>query len=402
MRDLLILGAGPSALVLAQEAASRGLTVSCVAPDWTAEWTNNYGVWVDDAPESLKLHLEAVWPKVSVHFGTSGERVLERAYGRIDGCGLRRALLARGDHLKVERLQGWVAGVEHESQGSSVVLRSGARYPTRMVVDCTGHDPALVERRFPDGVAAQIAFGMMVRVKGHPFPLDTMRLMDFDEAFDQPPTFLYAMPFSEQRIFVEETALTARPPVSFAELERRLYQRLEHLGVEIEEIETIERCFIPMNGAPANRAQRIVGFGAAAGLVHPASGYLLARTFDAAPSLAEVLARSLLKGNVPRVARAAWDVLWPRKRRQSFGLFRLGHEIMLPMETDGLLRFLSAFFAMHPKRLGPYLSGTAEPRAVLATMGAMFLRAPWSVRFALVRAMWGPAARRLVDAALAK
>jgi hypothetical protein len=47
------------------------------------------------------------------------------------------------------------------------------------------------------------------------------------------PTFLYAMPFTKKQIFFEETSLVARPPVPFDELKRRLYARLQHLGVSV-------------------------------------------------------------------------------------------------------------------------------------------------------------------------
>ena len=36
------------------------------------------------------------------------------------------------------------------------------------------------------------------------------------------PSFLYAMPFSKNRIFLEETSLVAKPAVPYQELQRRL------------------------------------------------------------------------------------------------------------------------------------------------------------------------------------
>jgi lycopene beta-cyclase len=47
------------------------------------------------------------------------------------------------------------------------------------------------------------------------------------------PTFLYAMPFSDTRVFLEETSLVARPGVPFADLKERLYARLNHMGVKV-------------------------------------------------------------------------------------------------------------------------------------------------------------------------
>ena len=48
------------------------------------------------------------------------------------------------------------------------------------------------------------------------------------------PTFLYAMPFSDTRLFLEETSLVARPDVPFEELKQRLDARLAHYGIRIK------------------------------------------------------------------------------------------------------------------------------------------------------------------------
>ena len=72
----------------------------------------------------------------------------------------------------------------------------------------------------------------MAEVESHPFDLDTMLFMDWrDEhtagdgamaaANRALPTFLYAMPFSKTKIFLEETSLVARPAVPFPELKVR-------------------------------------------------------------------------------------------------------------------------------------------------------------------------------------
>ena len=46
------------------------------------------------------------------------------------------------------------------------------------------------------------------------------------------PTFLYVMPFSKDRIFLEETSLVARPAVDFPELKKRLEARMAHYGIK--------------------------------------------------------------------------------------------------------------------------------------------------------------------------
>ena len=62
----------------------------------------------------------------------------------------------------------------------------------------------------------QAAYGILCEVESHPFPLDTMLFMDWRashlsgdllEKNSVLPTFLYAMPFTENLIFLEETSL---------------------------------------------------------------------------------------------------------------------------------------------------------------------------------------------------
>ena len=86
------------------------------------------------------------------------------------------------------------------------------------------------------------------------------------------PTFLYVMPFSENRIFVEETSLVARPAISFDELKERLDRRLQHLGVKIKALEEEEFCLIPMGGTLPKLPQRVLGIGGTGGMVHPSTG----------------------------------------------------------------------------------------------------------------------------------
>jgi Lycopene cyclase protein len=48
-----------------------------------------------------------------------------------------------------------------------------------------------------------------------------------------------------------------------------------------------EYCLIPMGGVLPRRDQRVIGIGGTAGLVHPSTGYMVARTLGAVPQLAD-------------------------------------------------------------------------------------------------------------------
>ena len=115
----------------------------------------------------------------------------------------------------------------NEDEGKNIVTcQDGVQIPTNLVVDATGHVRKLVafDQKFDPGY--QGAYGVTVEVESHPFDTDKMLFMDWRDEFtnDDPdmkerdnklPTFLYAMPFSKNKIFFEETSLVARPAVAF-------------------------------------------------------------------------------------------------------------------------------------------------------------------------------------------
>lgn len=75
--DLIVCGAGPSGVAVAERVAQAGFSVVVVDPQPLGVWPNNYGVWVDEfVAMGLEDCLEVVWPKAKVWLtsGTSGEK----------------------------------------------------------------------------------------------------------------------------------------------------------------------------------------------------------------------------------------------------------------------------------------------------------------------------------------
>ncbi|MBY8852264.1 lycopene cyclase, partial [Saccharothrix sp. MB29] len=119
--------------------------------------------------------------------------------------------------------------------------------------------------------AAQTAVGVVVPAgAARPFvDADEAVIMDWRKppvATTADPTFLYAIPVSATHVLLEETSLARRPGLPLAELRLRLHGRLAAHGVAVPEDE--ERVRIPLDGRPRDWA-----FGAASGLIHPATGY---------------------------------------------------------------------------------------------------------------------------------
>ena len=83
-----------------------------------------------------------------------------------------------------------------------------------------------------------------------------------------------------------------------------------------------EWSYIPVGGPLPSTHQGITAFGAAANLVHPATGYSIVRSLREAPALAAAMAQILRQPGMTaeQTAHAAWDALWPREKQRQVGL----------------------------------------------------------------------------------
>lgn len=389
--DVLVLGSGPAALAAAAHLGEEGISVRLLAPDPEAPWPAEYAAWQGELPPfGDGGPFSHSWPSVLVGLGGSEEVVLDRGYGRIDKAALAEHLRARCARSGVTLTAAVASGVRHHP-ASSTLSTSAGEMSAALVVDATGHDPVLVRRPPHPPRAAQTAFGLTLELDGpSPFAPDRAVLMDWDDAHlgpdadHLPPSFLYAQPLGEGRLFVEETSLVARPPLPLPELERRLRLRLQALGVRGREM-AVERCVIPMGGALPDPGQRVVGFGGAAGMVHPATGYLLPRVLTGAPSLARAVAGALgADGSLPsEAARAGWQALWPADRLRRYALFRYGMEAMLTMDAPGTRAFFRAFFSLPESEWSAYLGDGGSTPRLLRTMLSAYRSAAPGVRGAL-------------------
>lgn len=86
---------------------------------------------------------------------------------------------------------------------------------------------------------------------------------------------------------------------------------------QVKKIHEEEWSFIPVGGPLPVAQQPITAFGAAANLVHPATGYSIARSLREAPAFAQEVANLLSKQQaVGDTAESVWDALWPQEKRR--------------------------------------------------------------------------------------
>ncbi|KAL0744021.1 hypothetical protein Bca4012_085534 [Brassica carinata] len=372
--DLAIVGGGPAGLAVAQQVSEAGLSVCSIDPSPKLIWPNNYGVWVDEF-EAMDLLdcLDTTWSGAVVYINDGAEKDLSRPYGRVNRKQLKSKMLQKCITNGVMFHQSKVINVVHEDENSTVFCSDGVKIQASVVLDATGFSRCLVQYDKPYNPGYQVAYGIVAEVDGHPFDVDKMVFMDWRDKHLDPypevkernskiPTFLYAMPFSSNRIFLEETSLVARPGLRMEDIQERMVARLKHLGINVKSIEEDERCVIPMGGPLPVLPQRVVGIGGTAGMVHPSTGYMVARTLAAAPIVANAIVRYLGSGSDNNSLRGdqlsaeVWRDLWPIERRRQREFFCFGMDILLKLDLDATRRFFDAFFDLEPRYWHGFLS----------------------------------------------
>ncbi len=392
---VLVAGSGPAALAAAVACARRGLQVTVLGGE-DRPWIPNYGGWVEElAGVGLADDLGPVWPDAQVVFDDSGPVSTRRAYARVHKERLRARLLSECATLGVEVLWQQAVAVDHAPRHSTVTDDDGRAHTAQIVVDATGHRSVFV-RRSGEPTLFQAAVGRWGKPTPNPWPVDRMVFMDLrqgpwiDKLGTAVPTFLYAMPLGPERVFVEETSLVRGPAVPFAILRARLDERLGADGISGVWDDEEELCLFPMDNPVPDLHQRVVGFGAAASMVHPASGYQLARAFGTAPRLADALATSLTSGAAPAaVARSGWQAIWSREDLVRHELHLLGTRVVAGLDADDTRRFFETFFAMPEFTWTRYLAATPRVRDVMGAMMSMWWQGDRHTRLTLTRSGLG-------------
>jgi lycopene beta-cyclase len=387
--DILVLGNGPAGLAITAACAHAGLRTACVAPAWPPHLPNTYGVWLDDLPHDLHHTARHVWDHPHAIFSPGCPIDLNRRYALLDNAALAAHLMQRARAHGAELLSKSAQHITHAHERSSLHLADEEPLDARLIIDATGAYSRFTRRGTDSLPGAQIAWGAVIRGLDAKL-VAPMILMDYAHSPDEQPSFLYAMQLDDQRVFLEETILVSRPAMSAEALRHRLASRLRNtLGVELDalHIEEIELCNIPMGLALPDLGQRTLAYGAAASMVHPASGYQLARAMSWAAQLADDLARAIQREGLrgESLSSAAWRALWTPTRLRQRELYLYGMEMLLAMRGDQLRAFFETFFALPQHRWAGFLSGELSMLELTSTMWHLFGAASMRTRRDLVR-----------------
>jgi len=449
--DVVVLGGGVAGTTLSWVLQEKEqLSVALVDPlahVETGTWYPNYGEWREEwqtlserlgFPELMDCTTHQ-WEKTDCFFGGShgmpvNQRTrLDRAYVRVDKKKLQRRLREKfaaaggvavsgklGSRLIAPNL--FDQGLVHDAEGSTLTLEDGRRLRCRTLVDATGLESRLVQREEPRlarggdrplATGYQIAYGAILHVDGPgPYDMACMTLFDYRtdhfpegsrelaDAVDR-PTFNYVMPLESRAdgtkvVFYEETSLVGRGArrLGFQECKDRLARRLAHQGIQVLGVEEEEFCYIPMGGELPALGQRVVGFGGAANMVHPSTGYQACRALAASTDVAAAIGKMHRAGARPDlVAQAAWGALWGRRTRGQRDFQAYGGDFLMAQPVDVLRGFFSAFFQVETLVWGgflagwPGLPGNVNHETWHARLGFalnLFLKMPNEVRVAMI------------------
>ncbi len=408
MVDVVIAGGGPAGWSLASACARLGLSTVLVAP--STSWPATYGMWLD---EVSVLPTGARYVEARAR---AGGRRLSRRYVVLDNASVLagfahpdvklvkdRVRAATPDGVRLASGDVVRARVVIDATGAAATLTGGHRRTLTPAPPPCGQPPATARRRRSPAVSwnpgagghptrprvEQSAYGILVS------PEAAAPLVAPGEAifmdWRQPPgradaaTFLYAVPRPDGRVLLEETSLARRPGLGMAELRDRLHARLAAHGIPPDG--DVERVRFAVDVPPPARFGRgAIPFGAAAGFVHPATGFSLADTFALAPLVAGAIKNAIDSDLGPaRINRSVRRVMWPTTARLTYRLRRTGLATLLTLTPSQHEEFFDLFFALPDHRRRTYLSARTDLRGTAAAMAALFRAAPAHLRRKMVR-----------------
>lgn len=376
--DVLVVGAGPAGMALAGACRRVGLTTGLLDPAPQRPWLATYGMWSRELPADLPASVVAA--RAAGRAIAVTEHDLGWEYAVLDVPALHSHLSDRltGVDVRVGRAVG-------SPERGVVALADGSRIRASVVVDAAGRWRPLAATEKRGIPAEQTAYGLVLDEGAVASLVDAGAALFMDWRADHGesgwPTFLYAIPLGGGRVLVEETSLARRPGLPLSTLRRRLHARLERRGVSIPKDVRDEKVSFPVDDL-RHDGKGVLGFGAAAPLIHPATGYSLAASFRLAPQVADAIATNL--PDPGRALAAAHRTVWSPSAKAIHRFRRIGLEALLSMPPDEVPGFFETFFALPERHRWTYLTARDDVGGTASAMNCLYWASNWGLRRHLV------------------
>lgn len=174
--------------------------------------------------------------------------------------------------------------------------------------------------------------------------------------------------------------------------------------LQITKIHEEEWSYIPTGGPLPIASQPITAFGAAANLVHPATGYSIARSLRESPAMAQAMVTAMQEQPTPRAAAEfVWQALWTQEKRRQASFHVFGMELLCQLDVANTSDFFETFFSLPSSYWKGFLASTLSSVDLLAFAMATFALAPVNIKAKLVsHLLTDPAGAYLMEVYLGK
>ncbi|HEU5074746.1 MAG TPA: lycopene beta-cyclase CrtY [Polyangiaceae bacterium] len=234
-----------------------------------------------DLPSGARSYVEPLmeyrWPSYEVRFPSFVRRV-DLPYASFTSARLHECVervFSQAPHAKL-----FLGRRSARSDANSVVMDDGSTLTADLVVDGRGPE------RFEAEPASRFQkfLGLEVSLR-RPSPVSEPILMDACVSQNEGLRFVYVLPFTPERVLIEDTYFSDTPDLDEGKIERRIRHYAEANGFAVDQVLRREVGVLPlptyMPQAPAESGSLASGYGG--GWFHPTTGY----SFPAALQLAE-------------------------------------------------------------------------------------------------------------------
>lgn len=352
--DVLIVGGGLAGSLAAWRLGQRRpeLRIRLLEAGTTLGGNHTWSLHATDvSPEALAWLsplVEARWPRHEVLF-PGHRRVLEQSYLSLTSQRLHAVVSAAlGDRVEFGTTAATVTPTR-------VHTADGRELAARVVIDARGAVPVDVP------LGWQTFLGQEVRCAA-PHGVTMPRLMDATVPQREAYRFIYLLPFTADRLLIEDTAYADTPGVDAAAARARIAAYAAAHGWTISEVVREERGSlpIPLGGRiDAFWTSDVTRVGMRAGLFHPTTGYSL----PDAVATADLLADRLAGVNPPDAARVYSEVRhFAATRWQARGFFRMLNRLLFRAAApEARTRVLEQFYRRSPGLIARFYAGTLTP-----------------------------------------
>ena len=281
----------------------------------------------------------------------------------------------------------WYAGRAVGSPERGVVaLADGSSLRAAVVVDAAGRwrplDPAS-SRQVP---AEQTAYGVILDQDSVAPLVAAGEALFMDWRADHGeagwPTFLYVVPWAKARCSWKRPHWRDGPGCRWRPCAGGSTHGWPTTASHLRKMHAPKR-FRSRSTIRGTTDMASLGFGAAAPLIHPATGFSVAASLQLAPRVAAALAAHL-PDHPDRALAAAQETVWPPAAKVIHRVRRIGLEALLRMPAGEVPRFFEKFFALPDAHRWAYLTARDDVGGTIAAMARLFRESDWRMRRHLV------------------